>query len=265
MTINKTKEELAQAINSTLAEVQDLLRKSDVLSKDDDMDGDDQQPKVDEVGEQQPSPDAPPAPPAGGEGEMPPAPPAGGEGEMPPGEGQPDQSQEMAQHVKELSDEELDMMLDLLMQEKEQRHAGQQQDPGMAPGGAPAPGAPPAPPVQDETMKSMKSEFASLAKSIADLKGDLDSLKKSQSQVKKPVVVTKPAATNNVQVLQKSEPTVEPLNKSDTIRFLETEQRRGNKTVNTDMIATVNACRDDSDLRSAQKEISKMGIKLPSA
>ena len=166
------------------------------------------------------------------------------------------------------------MMIEVLMAEKERRGAGAEgaapEAEGAAPAGAGAP--PPPPPVEEPAEKSMKKEFAGLAKSlnavvdlVKGLKGEVESLKKSAQTVpaKKPVVTTKPAATNDVQVLQKSEPQIQRLNKSETIEFLYNLQKSGDKMVNSSVISDVNSCQSDAELNAVQTRLQKQGIKFP--
>ena len=278
---NKQKSALEQELASIVNEVSEVLKKSGVLTKDDDQIGDvppeHTEPDADNAGgpsdqdadnvQGEGEAAQPPVEGAPAEGADQPAPAPGAEG------GQGDESTEMASHAAELSDEELESMLQVLMAEVEKRHAGQAGAEGAAPegqpqGAAPAPQAAPAP---EPMAASMKSELAGLAKSVAEiaeavkgLTGDVGTLKKSVSEKRNTVIVGKPAQTNqNVQVLQKSVEQKERLNKSDTLNYLLSEQRNGNKRVNSDMIAGVNACRSEEDLASAQNDIAKLGIKLP--
>ena len=271
---NKTEAQLQKELLDTVNEVGELLRKSGLAKAEDDEIGavppEHAEPDADQMGGPSDQ-DADNMPPPAAEGA--PAP----EGEMPP-EGAPegqeggDEASEMASHAAELSDEELQSMLEVLMAEVEKRHAGAQ---GAAPEGAapaPAPQGAPAPAAPEPMAASMKKEFASLSKSVAEIAeavksitGEVGTLKKSAAAQRQTTVTSKPSATTsrNVQVLQKSAEAKEKLNKSDTLQYLLSEQRGGNKKVNTDMIATVNACQSDSDLANAQRDIEKIGIKLP--
>ena len=247
----KSKQELEQEISKTMGEIADILKKSDMIKKDD-------EPLPDEIKDQ-------------GE-EIASDTTAQHEGAESPemesqehAEGQeaPDESgmeeKSMADHAAELSTEELDELIDALMAEKEKRHGAEGQE-----------AAPEMPP--PEVEKSMKEEFASLAKSMKDqvaemfagLKSEVDALKKS-SVSSKPKTVTQAAAFNphNVQVLEKSTPAKQRLSKSETITFLQSEQRRRNPSVNTDLIADVVGCQDDKELHGVQDKMHKMGIKLP--
>jgi hypothetical protein len=268
-----TKEEIESAIKDTLKTVDEMLKKSEAapMAKEYPMakDGkpedkvEDQVPPAGEPGPDAAAdaagdhaePDADNMPPP--DGAMPP------DGQMPAEGGEGD---EIAAHIQDMNDDELDMILDMLMAEKEKRSGAE------APAGEPAPEAAPPAPGPEMAEKSMKSEFADLAKSVqmvahavSSLKGEMETMKKSASaaadRARRPV--SRPAASNDVQVLHKSQPVQERLSKSETLRFLEVEQRKGNKTVNTDMIAGVNACRDEQELRQAQDEIKKLGITLP--
>jgi hypothetical protein len=268
----KQKNALEQELASIVNEVSEVLKKSGVLAKDDDQIGDvppeHAEPDADNMGgpsdqdaDNVPAEGEAPATPVEGDPSAAPAPAEGGEG---------DEASEMASHAAELSDEELESMLQVLMAEVEKRHAGQAGAEGAAPAaeGAPAPQAAPAP---EPMAASMKAEFAGLAKSVAEiaeavkgLTGEVGTLKKSVSEKKSTVIVGKPAAANqSVQVLQKSAEPKMRLSKSDTTDYLLSEQRNGNKRVNSDMIAGVNACRSEEDLAKAQNDIEKLGIKLP--
>ena len=257
--------ELLQTVN----EVGELLRKSGLAkAEDDEVDA----PPPPSDGHSEPDADNMGGPSDQDADNMPPPAPEGtdAEGEQPAPEGQEggDDSAEMAAHASELSDEELQSMLEVLMAEVEKRHAGAQGAEGPD-GQAPAPQQAQAP-APEPMAASMKKEFASLAKSVADiaeavksLGGEVGTLKKSAATQRQSTVTTKPAATRNVQVLQKSAAVKEKLSKSDTMDFLLSEQRNGNKRVNSDMMATVNACQSESDLSAVQKDIEKLGIKLP--
>lgn len=274
----KNKSELEQELVTTISEIGEFLKKSGVvLAKDDDQVGDvppeHAEPDADQMG----GPSDQDADNVASEGEIAPegdpsaAPAPEGDPSAAP-EGQGDEAGEMASHAAELSDEELESMLQVLMAEVEKRHAAGAGAEGAAPEGQPAPAAAPQPQAAPQALAaSMKSELASLAKSVAEiasavkgLTGEVVVLKKSAA-TSKTVVVSRPAATSNqnVQVLHKSAQVKEPLSKSDTLTFLMSEQRNGNKKVDTDMIATVNACREQEDLANAQKNIEKLGIKLP--
>jgi hypothetical protein len=262
----KTASELETELLQTIQEVGEILKKSGLAKAEEDEVGSPDEAHAEPDADQQGGPsdqDADNMPPAQPEGE---AQPEGQPAEQPAQPEQGDEASEMAAHAAELSDEELQAMLEVLMAEVEKRHAGAGAE--QQPAAQPAEQAP-AQPEEEKLAASMKSELSTLAKSVAEiaeavksLSGDVGTLKKSQS-AKSTTVVTKPAATRNVQVLQKSEQAKERLNKSDTLNFLLSEQKNGNKRVNSDVIATVNACRSDSDLHDAQKNIEKLGIKLP--
>jgi len=250
--MNKTESQLQKELLETVQEVGELLKKSGLAKAEDDelsevpeesedLGSNDINNQEEQVQDNiQPAPvDEQPAP----EGE---------EGDM---------SEEMASHASELSDEELQAMLEVLMAEVEKRHA--------ASGGANAEAAPAQEP--EPMAASMKKEFSSLAKSVADiaeavknLNGEVSSLKKSSSEKKQTVITSKPANVNqNVQILQKSNTPKEKLNKSDTLQYLISEQRNGNKKINSDVVATISACKTDEALAHAQKDLEKLGINIP--
>lgn len=274
---NKTEAQLQKELLETVQEVGELLKKSGLAKAEGDEVGDvppeHAEPDADQMGgpsDQDADNMGAPAP----EGDPSAAPAPEGD---PAAQGDPsaeggDQSAEMAAHAAELSDEELQSMLEVLMAEVEKRHAGAQGAEGEQAGAPPAAPAA-APQAAPEPMAaSMKSEFAKMAKSVAEiadavrsLSGEVGVLKKSSVAARQSNVTSKPAATGSrsVQVLQKSNEPKERLNKSDTLNYLLSEQRGGNKKVNSDMIATVNACQSENELATAQKDIEKIGIKLP--
>ena len=175
-----------------------------------------------------------------------------------------------------LSDEELHAILEMLTAELQKREAGQSPDAGMAPPaapGAPAPAPAPAagpavpppapgmaPPMEDENKAlamSFKMELEKMAKSQAALVKEIEALKKSRS-----MPVSRPAATNATSV-PKVEVQAERLNKSESIEKLLTEQRTGNKKVNSSLVADMNCVRSEEELKAAQDHVSKMsGVKF---
>lgn len=206
------------------------------------------------------APDAAPPEPA-------PAPEASAEPDA--GEGGGDMTAEVSAYAQELSDQELDMMLHVLMEEKDARAAG------PADNGAP----PPAEGDMDKNASlgydmamSIKKEFAGLAKSMKTTQTEIAGLKKSlekvnlenaalRKKITKPT--SDPAAYNNVQVLEKSAKAPERLDKSEAVNWLVGEMRKGNKLVKADHVARVNASRSDSDFENALNILKSDGIELP--
>jgi hypothetical protein len=274
------KNQILGAIKDTLDEVQQILAKSGYgeMGK---AEGDEMPPEAagGEGGEMPPEAGQGDA----GGGEMPPPGAEGGEG-MPPeagaegagGEGDP--TAQLAEQAKQLTDEELDHMIEALMSEKEARHGGEGQGEG-APMGADAGGAPaggegapaPAPeaPSGDEAEKSMKSEFASLAKSMSGIADAVGKLTKEVTDLKaaKPApakVAAKPAVTSRTQVLEKSTPVKGRLNKSDTITFVLGEQGRGNRAITAMDVAEINLARNAQELGAVQDRLElNANVKFP--
>lgn len=190
---------------------------------------------------------------------------AGAEGGPEGSEDQEDaQRAEMEQHAAQLSDEELATLLDILSNEMEKRHAaGEGQEEGQE--GAGAPEAQPSP---AELERSMKSEFAKLSKSltreIEKLKKSVNSLKSENESLKKKMALprSKPVSTN-ARGVDKTPAQVEKLSKSETVEFLLGEMRKGNRNVNSELVALVNAVREDEELDYAHRQIRNAGIDLP--
>lgn len=170
-------------------------------------------------------------------------------------EGEEDDEQGLAEQAKQLSNEELDMMIEILMAEKQNRGAEMQQEPEMS---EPA-----------EKAYNMKKEMGVMAKSMESLVNSVESLAKEVSSLKKTEIkkaVSKPAATNSVQVLEKSTSSKkEParLSKSESVDFLLSELRKGNTIVNRDVIADFNLAKSDEDLHNLQKSMEKLGLTFP--
>lgn len=259
----QNKNEILNAIADTLGDIQGLLQKSQGTQADGDQPlakADDGMPLEQEAE-------------GGGEGLPPPPPegadqgaPEGGELEAEGAQGGEDPAAALAEQAKQLSDDELDHMLEALMAEKESRAgaAGGEAAPQEAPQGAPQ-GAAEGMPAE----KSMKSEFANLAKSmagIADAVGKLTAeVTTLKSQAKPTVsakVTSKPAAAN-AQVMQKSTPVKKRLAKSQTMTFLEGELRKRNPIVNSTLIAEANLLRSDSELHQFQDRLELEGLTLP--
>jgi hypothetical protein len=260
-----TQNEALSELNNEISEIRDILRKSGYALEKEDGDEDDQMPPQAD-GMAPPAPDAQMPPQEGhqepdgdedAQGQEPAGPEEGQEGQQ----DQEDPAAMLAEQAKDLSDEELGHMIEALMQEKESRSAAAQ---------APAEGQqPPMAPPADPAMKSMKEDFAALTKSLATMADAIGSLSKEVVTLKTAPkvaskVVTKPIASNkqNIQVLEKSAPVKQRLTKSETIAFLETEQRKGNKNVNAGLFADIIKA-DTQVLNQIQDSLAVQGIELP--
>lgn len=273
------KNQILGAIKDTLDEVQEILAKSGYgdMGK---AEGDEQTPPPAgaEGGEMPPEAGQGEAGQGDAGGEMPP--PAGAEGgEAPPagaeGQGE-DPAAQLAEQAKQLTDEELDHMIEALMSEKEARHGGEGQGEG-APMGAEGQGEatgegeqmPLEAPSGDEAQKSMKSEFANLAKSMATIANAVGSLTKEVTAMKagKPTTkptTTKPAVTSRQQVLEKSTPIKGRLNKSETSDFVLGQQRAGNRQITAMDVAEISLSRNDQELHAVQDRLAvNANVKFP--
>jgi hypothetical protein len=258
---------IAEELNKTMADINDLLAKSSNLYKGDEEMSEQEQAPEQQAPEQEFA-EGEQSPEAGQELEQAPeqqAPEAGQEGEQ----GSDEQWEaEMSQHAKEMSDEELDMMLQLLMAEKESRGASQEQAPEQqAPEAAQQEQEFP-----EEAQKSMKEDFAKLTKSIdsvlekiGKVSADVENLKKKPA-----ATVTKPAASNprKVQVLEKSATSngnkpVERLNKSETVEFLQNQIRQGSRIVTASDVADFTYANSQADVENLQKSLAKRGVEFP--
>lgn len=274
MSGQRTQEQVTEELAKALDEVNEILAKSGYgeMRKEDPAAA----PGTDEM-----APHAEPAPEAAPEGAPAPEAPAP---DAAPAEGQDDHAAMEAQ-AKELSDQELDMMLDILMAEKEGRHGAG--EPGAE--GAPAPEAPADGAPAEPAEKAMKDEFKKLAKankrlakSVEDavaamvgMKQEVEALKKSQpapapapAQTAKPATVTRAAATTSsqaTQVLRKSTEPTKRLTKSETMDFAMSKLRQdGSKSgVNRDVIAEINLSQNDQELAAIQDKMAKQGFVWP--
>lgn len=268
-------DQIQEELKKALDEVNEILAKSGYgeLNKEDPA----TQPGADSA---EPAPEGEPAPEAAPAPEAEAAP----EGEPAPEDGAGEDRGAMEAQAKELSDEELDMMLDILMAEKEQRHAGGEAAPEGEPAAEPAPEG-------EAAEKSMKSELKKLAKAnkklaksveaavaaMSGMKQDVDALRKSQAAAPapqaaapapaaKPSTVTRAASTRSgeqVQVLRKSTEPTKRLNKSETIDYALGKLRGGDKMVNRDVIAEINLARDEGELAAIQDRMAKQGFVWP--
>lgn len=239
---NKAKEEL----QSIVGEIESLM-KSLNLSKADE--------------------DEMPPPPMGDAGGVPPPPMGdndGDEGGMPPPpmeggpEGDPESdaahqadegAENLEEEVKGLSDEELQNLMEIVSNELSARQSQ------PAEGGVP----PPPPAGGDDLAMSLKSEFKSLAKSVATLANEVASLKSA-----KPRVANKPAATNVTPMQKSNTPkTVTRLSKSETQDYLLGQMRAKNKNVSSADVAAVTSCKSEADLAKVQDSLKIKGISLP--
>lgn len=265
------KNTLMAEIETVVADVQELLRKSGVaLQK---AEGEEEQapPPAEE-----PAPEAAPAPaegaPEGSDAIADQAAPAEGAPAPEGGEGLEGEAQEsdadLATEAKGLSDEELDKLLEVLMAEKQGRGAGQQE---QAPMEGPAEAAPA--PEADPAQKSMKDDYAKLGKSIEALVGTVEAISKkvdslSAKPAAAPKVTTKAPAANaqDVQVLHKSAPVAaapKRLTKSETTDFLEGQLRKRNPLVDRNSMMDVVATKSEEELHAVQDKLIKQGIEFP--
>lgn len=285
-TAPQSKEEMEALIRGTINQIGEALKKSGyTMAKDDE-----EQP--DALGEQAEGGEGAPAPEAeGGEGApaLEGAPAEGGEGALAPedqegapagGEGQDDMDA-MAQHLSEMPEEELHMLLQLvqgeMMNRQQSAEGGEGQEGAPAPEGAPAAGG--------ELQMSMKKEFASMAKSMQDIANavkqvadqgaqtakEVAALKKSQGS--KQSVATKPAASNrSVQVLNKSGAENQPkakeeLKKSDVESFLMNEMRKSSRdrhpAITTQTIAELTYIKTPEQLKDFAEGLRKQGVQVP--
>ena len=254
-----------EALEKTMADINDIvaLAKSAGLAKAED---EDKMEKAEPGEEEMPAPA--PAPEASGE-----MPPAAAEGEPAPEsemmgeegapEGEAGQEESAEQHAESMSDEELDMMLQILSQEKEKRAAAQ---------AAPAEGAAPAPgegSPEGQMQMSMKDDYAKMHKSMTEMSAQLAEVSKELAAVKNAPksngkVTTKAAASNHkdVQVLEKSSPVAKRLSKSETIEFLQGQIRKRHPAVSAMLVAEVNLANPE-ELTAIQDRLAIQGVDFP--
>lgn len=282
----KTEQEAVQALQSTLSELEALTKswKKDARLAKSDNDGDEDDMEKSVLGKAEGDeegglpPEAAPAPtgePDGDEGAPAPEAPVGDEGgEMPVdeanGEGQEgDMMEQVAAEASQLSDEELDMMLHVLMQEKDGRMSQEDGAQAPAPEGDDGMEAPAPEPEEKSLAMSMKEEFAKMAKSFKDevssLKKSVDGLTAENAKLKKAAAkpAARPAASNKVEVLEKSVKAPERMTKSEATNYLLGQMRNKNKTVKADHVALVNAARSEDDLTYAYQVLKDEGVEIP--
>jgi hypothetical protein len=250
MFMKKSAKEILDALNQTNQEVQALLAKSGIMQKDGGMpapEGDEGQEPAPEGMEGQ-EPEGAPAP-EGDEGQE--GAPEGTEGQ----EGGEDHQAALMQQVKEMPDEELDHMLEVMMAEKEARSASQ---------GAPDQGQPQPQPAPEPAEKSYGADLAksmsAMAQAVQSLTKEVQTLKTASKPAVK--VTSKPAATS-VKVLEKSAPQPKRLAKSETVQFLLGQVRAKNPLVTSTHIAQVNNIHDDESLAQWQDRMALEGLKFP--
>lgn len=268
--------EVHEALKKTLADIEDMLAKSSSLQKAEDKKEEKKEDKMEKAEgdeqeqqapvEQEAAPEAPAAP-----AEMAPEAPAE---QAPAAEGQEgEQSQEESaeQHASSLSDEELDMMLQVLMAEKEKRSSAQSE--GQE--GQEQSQEAPAQEAQPEQMQmSMKDDYAKMHKSMESLVSMVTDLKaevaasKAAPAAQKPAqakTTSKAAASNlkDVQVLEKSTPVAKRLSKSETNEFLQGQIRKKNPLVSSKNIVDLNYINSDEELHAMQDELTKKGLEFP--
>ena len=105
-------------------------------------------------------------------------------------------------------------------------------------------------------MQEQMNVINGLQKTVTDLTKKLD---------QKPVVANKPVAMNarDVQTLEKSEQVPEMLAKSDLLDFVRTEQRNGNKKIDTAMVFDITTASNPDQMRRVYANAEQKGIKLP--
>jgi hypothetical protein len=239
----KTKEDFEKEIKSAIDEISDLLAKSYPLAKDDEQE---QAPEMAPEMEA-PAPEMEQAPEMAPEMEAP-AP------EMQEGQEGQDEMQDMEADLKSMSDEELDMLLEALQAEKAARQ--------------PAPEAPmaPAPEMDKSLQKSVRDMNERLEKALNDSNAQLAKITSELEELKKakrPVVVSKPISSNKVEALEKSqsfEKQPERLEKSETVKFLETQVRKGNKQINARVMSDLHYCQTPEELVRFQDRLVNEGI-----
>jgi len=247
-------------VQSTMKEINDILAKSGYgMAKAEDepeeAEMQDSAPEQsfespEETGDEMASQEAP------GEAEMAP------EGsEMAPEEGSEDPAAEMKEHISSMSDEELDMMMQMLTEEQAMRQGGEDQGMGMESAPAPAPA-----PVE---KSSHKEDYLKLQKSVSAMNSTVEKLNKEIADLKKAKAkpASKMAPTNSTQVLNKSSrpAQMQRLNKSDTMDFLMQKVRQKDPLVNSSVMAEVNATHSDEELHGVQARLEKLGLQFPKA
>ena len=256
----KSEKEAIQAVNSALDGVEKLMKSwaQGDMSKDDGQEPDQIEGQDQESPEDQAQEGVPTEAQEGPHDESQEPAPEGQEG----GEG--DERAAAEQHAAELSDDELQMMVQILQAEMEKRQASQGQEgaPAAAPEAAPAAPA-------GNLERSIKAEFSKLAKSfqteIESLKKSVGALKTENESLKKKMSmpVTKPVSMNGRAVEKKTAAAPEKLNKSETVDYCLNLQRSGNKAINSDLIAAACAVRSEEDLDEVHSRIRYAGIKFP--
>lgn len=247
--------ELYASVQATMSEINELLAKSMPAP----MMKDDQAPAPEGIeDEAAASPDmsAPEAEGAAPEMGAPEAPEAEG------AEGQGDEMAELSAHAQSLSDEELDQMIQLLMQEKDSRGAAapEAQAPDMAPPAAPAPDM-----EAQKSMNAMHKSMSVVISSLEKLTKEVEAIKTAKPAAKP--AVQKAVVTNTQQVMQKSGSVatkpVERLNKSETESFLMGRMRAGDRNITTRDITNLNYVQSDAELKSYQDALTKQGVVFP--
>jgi hypothetical protein len=246
---------IAKSIMSTMSEIKDILKKSSGLPEDETKE-ESQDPAL-EAGTNSPAPEESATPsseetaaPMSEETSTP-------EQEEAPAEGQEGQESEESaeQHAATLSDEELSMMLQVLQQESAKRQQAQAAQASQA-------GAP------DQLQQSVKEDYAKMQKSVSEMSAQLTSLTQELASIKSGKPVSKPAtkaaasSPKDFEVLSKSVSASKRLSKSETMSFIEGQIRKGNKLVNSGIMASVNLANDE-ELAKIQDDLEISGVNLP--
>ena len=242
--MNMKKIDHNKAILSAIDDIQELLKKSMPLQKDDEQ-FPEQQP---EMGEDQGMPQEQPEM----SEQFPEQQPEMGEDQgMSEDQGMPEQGQdevsEIGQMASELSDEDLSGLIEMLSQELQSRQQPQEQ----APMESPAP----------EMDKS--AEIGMLQKSVKAMQAEINSLK--AAKVNKPVA-NRAASTQRVAVVEKSTkeaPKPQRLTKSETEDFLMGRIRSKDPNVSSKQLIDLQYVRSDEALEAFQDSLVSKGIELP--
>lgn len=268
--MKKTEQELQEALQKTISTVKEYLHKSgyNTLAKDGDSTPDQIEGQAEDEMAAEGAPGADAA-----EGAAP-SPGANQGADTEGGEG--DETQAMMAYLSQAPDEMLHMMLEMIQGELAQREASEA--PAEGGEGAPAPEGQGAP---DQLAMSMKSEFASLAKSINEIAQAVSGLAKTQAATAQEVATlkkstttrpatTRPAAQNsNIQVMEKSQSaTVEKFTKTGIENFLTNELRKSSRdrhpAVNSGLVAELTYVRTPQEVKEFAGKLKDLGIQLPS-
>lgn len=227
-----TQEQLMKAMQDSLAEINTILKKSDHPEAESEML---EEQASAEIPQEESSPEASSEDPMAPEAPAPEEP----------------QEEDLAAMAQSMSDEELQMMLEILQSELASRQTE-------------APAAPEAS-APDALAMSMKEDMSKMAKSIEALANVVGTLAKSQAAAPaRPQTVSRPATTNRPVVVNKTPeaPKSSKLSKSETSNFLLGELKKGNKAVTSEMVAAVAYVKED-ELPAFHESLRAEGINVP--